>query len=127
MPVSTLVAFLVFCQALGAIVGAVTCVWGELSYVKSMRRGQVDAAERRHLIIIGHGLRYGMSLLLLSSLGLIILAYGERVTTQPALSTPYWTLILLALLVIGVSAALARKRISFGFASAALVLGFELA
>ncbi len=115
-----LVAFLVVCQALGAIIGAVTAVWGELAYVKALRDGKIDAAERKHLAIIGHGLRYGLMLLLLASLGLIVVAYLEQPATQPALTSSYWTLSILALVVIGVSSALARKRISFALASAIL-------
>lgn len=120
MPLPTLTLFFVFCQALGAGVGAFTAVWGELSYVKAMRDGKIDAAERAHLTVIGHGLRYGMTLLLLSSLGLIIVAYLEHATPQPVLSPSYWTLIALALLVISVSSSLARRRISFRLASASL-------
>ncbi|NNM84068.1 hypothetical protein HKL94_02550 [Candidatus Parcubacteria bacterium] len=117
---STLIIFLVFCQALGASIGAFAAVWSELAYVKAMRDGKIDAAERAHLTVIGHGLRYGMMLLLLASLGLIVVAYVERATPQPALSPNYWILIVLALLVIGISSARARRRVSFGLASAAL-------
>jgi hypothetical protein len=120
MPLPTLVTFLVFCQALGAGVGAFTAVWSELSYVKAMRDGKIDVAERAHLLIIGHGLRYGMTLLLISSFGLIVVAYLKNATPQPALSASYWTLIALALVVITVSSALARKRLPFKIASATL-------
>jgi O-antigen/teichoic acid export membrane protein len=115
-----LVLFLVFCQALGATVGAFTAVWAELSFAKAVRRGKIDTAEREHLLVIGHGLRYGMSLLLLASLGLLIVAYVERATQQPALSASYWVFIALALLIISVSSALARHRASFKLASASL-------
>ncbi len=117
---STLITFLVFCQALGASIGAFTAVWSELAYVKAMRDGKIDAAERAHLAIIGHGLRYGMMLLLLASLGLTVIAYVERFTPQPALSQNYWIFIVLALFIIGISSARARRRLSFGLASAAL-------
>jgi hypothetical protein len=121
MPLSSLVVFLVFCQALGAVVGVSTAIWGELSYVKEMRsEGKIDAAERKHLLIIGHGLRYGMTLLLLASFGLVVVAYLLHAAREPALSTSYWTLILLALVIITVSSQLARRRISFDIASAIL-------
>ena len=100
--------------------GAFTAVWSELAYAKAMRDGKVSAAERAHLVIIGHGLRYGMTLLLLASLGLIIAAFLGRATPQPALSSSYWTLIILALLVISVSSMLARRRAPFRLASATL-------
>ena len=115
-----LISLLVFCQALGALGGALAVVWGELAYVRAMRDGKIDSAERTHLRIIAHGLRFGMMLLLLSSLGLIIIAYWLRTTPQPALSASYWMLIVLALLTIGVSWALSRRHISFSFGSAML-------
>jgi len=113
-----LVPFLVFCQALGAGVGALTAIWSELAYVKAMRDGRLDHAERAHLTIISHGLRYGLTLLLLASLGLVVVAYTRHAALQPALTPSYWILTALALLIIGISWALARRRISFALGSA---------
>lgn len=117
---TTLVSFLVFCQAFGAIVGAVTAVWGEMAYVKAMRDGKVDVAEHKHMDIIAHGLRYGMTLHLLASFGLVVIAYINQNTLQPALTASYWTLIALALIVISVSWALSRKHVSFKLGSASI-------
>lgn len=117
---TALIPFLVFCQALGALVGAVTSVWGELAYIRDMRDGKIDTAERAHLNIIARGLRFGMILILLASLGLVIVAYTSGAALQPALTPAYWTLIMLALLVVGISWALFRRHISFAFGSAAL-------
>ncbi len=115
---NALVPFLVFCQALGASVGALTAVWSEVAYIRSMRDGKVDAAERAHLRVVARGLRFGMTLLLLASFALVAVDYNLRVSPQPALSPSYWTSIVLALLVIYVSWALSRHRISFAFGSA---------
>ena len=112
-----LISLLVFCQALGALGGALAVVWGELAYVRAMRDGKIDSAERTHLRIIAHGLRFGMMLLLLSSLGLIIIAYWLRTTPQPALSASYWMLIVLAYLTLGLF-----PPISFGAAVAFFVV-----
>lgn len=114
----TLVAFIVFCQALGALIGASTTVWGELAYLHALRDGKIDHAERVHLRIIAHGLHFGMTLLLLASFALVIVAYLSRDAVQPALMPSYWTLVLFALLIIYVSWALSRHRISFAFGSA---------
>ena len=65
----TLVSFLFFCQALGALGGALAAVWGEASYIRAVRAGHLDRAERAHLDAIAKGLRFGMVLLLLASLG----------------------------------------------------------
>ncbi len=119
-----LISFLIFCQALGAIIGVVTVVWGELSYIRAMKDGKLDHAERTHLTIIAHGLRFGMVTLLLSSLGLVIEAYISKIVPQPAVSSGYWTLVVLATLVIGITWALSRKKISFAFGSALVFSGW---
>lgn len=115
---TALVSFLVFCQALGASAGAFTAVWSEIAYIRAMRDGKIDVAERAHLRSIAGGLRFGMSIMLLSSLGLVIVAYLLAKTLQPALSWSYWILIALAFIIIGVSWALSRRRISFALGSA---------
>ena len=116
MPV--LVPLLVYCQALGALAGAVAAVWGEMEYIRAMRNGEIDKAERAHLNVIARGLRFGMSILLLSSLGLVLVDYILRASLQPALSASYWISISLALLIIGISWSLSRRRISFAYGSA---------
>jgi len=116
---TTLTLFLVFCQALGAFTGTITALWSEISYILAMRDGKLDIAERAHLRIIGNGLRYGMTLLLLASLGLVIVSYTGGEAVQPAMTASYWTLAVLTLLTIGISWALARKNIHHTLGSAA--------
>lgn len=117
---SALITLLVYCQAFGASVGALTAVWGELAYIKAMKDGTIDEAERAHLDIIAHGLRWGMSLLLLSSLGLVIVAYMVDASLQPAMTAGYWILIVLAFIVVIISWTLSRRMISFALGSATL-------
>lgn len=124
IPTSTLVPVLIFSQALGAFIGAGMAVWSEITYVRAMRDGKIDVAERRHLHSIAHGLRFGMTLLLLSSFALVVSAYAEHAALQPALTASYWLLIALSLLVIFVSWALSRRRISFALGSATLFTGW---
>ena len=119
MSMDAFISFLVFCQALGALVGALTAIWSELAYVRALRDGKIDVAERVHLRVIGNGLRFGMTLLLLASFGLIVMAYLLS-SPQPALTPSYWTLIALALLIISVSWALSRKHIPFALGSASV-------
>ncbi|MBU6490567.1 hypothetical protein KGQ25_00165 [Patescibacteria group bacterium] len=115
---STLLFLLVFFQALGALVGAITAVWSELAYVRAMRDGRLDAAERAYLDGIAKGLRFGMPFLLLASLALVIVAYVLHAAPQPALTASYWAFMTLALLIIGTSFALSRRRVSFALGSA---------
>ena len=119
-----LVLFLVFCQALGAMIGVFTALWGEFAYMRALRDGKIDAAERIHLDSIAKGLRFGMSLLLVASLGLVIVAYMLHTPLQPALTASYWTLMALALLIVGVSLALSRRRVSFALGSAVIFSGW---
>lgn len=123
---NSLVSFLIFCQALGAGIGTFTAMWSEFAYIRAMRDGKIDTAERAHLLVIGNGLRFGMMLLLLSSLGLVITAFLLGGTLQPAMTVSYWTLIVLAFLIIGISWALSRKQISFMLGSAAVLTAWWL-
>lgn len=113
-----LISFIVFCQVLGAFIGAFATIWGEIAYLGATHDGDIDAAERAHMRSVALGLRFGMTLLLSSSLALVVIAYVTRVATQPALTTSYWTLIGSALLVIYTSWALSRRHISFKLGSA---------
>ena len=119
-----LIPFLVFCQSLGALIGALSAVAGEFAYLRAMRNGKISESEGRHLAHIGHGLRYGMTLLLLASLGLTLAAYQVQTALQPGLTASYWTLMALALTVIGVCHSLARGRVSFPLASASIYAGW---
>ena len=115
---TALISFTIFCQTLGALVGAFATVWGEFAYIQAIRDGKIDHAERAHLRAIAHGLRFGMTLLLISSFALVVIAYVLHNEVQPALTESYWVLLVLALLIVYVSWALSRKRISFALGSA---------
>ncbi len=121
---TALVSFVVFCQALGALIGAFTVVWGELAYLRAIRDRKIDHAERAHLRTIAHGLRFGMTLLLLASLALVVIEYLAHAATQPAMTPSYWALVIFALVVVYVSWALSRKRISFALGSAIAFTGW---
>jgi len=115
-----LIIFLVFCQSAGAFVGAIAAIWAERAYILAMRDGKIDVAEKAHLHSIGIGLRFGMTLILLSSLALIFISYSLHGPVQPAMTVSYWIFITLALLIIVISWALARRNIpsTLGSASA---------
>ena len=110
---------LVTLQALGAVIGAFMAVWSEVAYVRAMADGVISNAENAHLVHLGRGLRFGLGLLLLASLGLVIDAYARELGVQPALTASYWILIALSLVIIYISWALARKKVSFALGSAA--------
>jgi len=116
--IPALVTFLVLGQALGALIGAGMAVWSEIVYVQALRDGKVDHAERAHLKAIGRGLRFGMTILLVSSIGLVISAYVSENTLHSVLTTSFWTLVTLALIILSSSWLLSRKRASFLVSSA---------
>jgi hypothetical protein len=58
---ATLIFALITLQALGAVVGAVSAVWGEIAYITAMRDEKIDHAEMLHLRSIAAGLRVGSS------------------------------------------------------------------
>lgn len=111
-------SFVLFCQVLGALIGAITTIWGELSYLRAHRDGHIDRAEQAHLRVIAHGLRFGMTLLLCSSFALVIIAYLLHVDYQPATTSSYWLLMLVSLVIVYVAWALSRKKISSALGSA---------
>lgn len=119
-----LVSLLVFGQLLGAAIGVIFALWGELSYLQAVHSERFDIAERLHLEAIAKGLRFGMTLLLLASLGLVIEAYIARAPIQPALTNAYWVSAALSLLVIGFSWALSRRRAPFALSSSAVLSGW---
>ncbi len=116
----TTLSLFIFCQMFGTFVGAFTAIWSQVAYIRAMQDGTIDAAEQAHLRVIREGLRFGMTLILLSSLGLVIMAYVLHTSYQPAVTTNYWISIVLSLLIIGFSWAVSRHRVSFKFSSAAI-------
>jgi len=118
-----LLPLLVFTQALGAVVGVVYAILAELAWVAAVKDGRLDRAERAHLVRLATGLRFGMISILISSFGLVVIAYLKH-GMQPAETSSYWTMILLAILVTGLSWALSRKKIPFVLGSAAIFTGW---
>lgn len=110
---TAITGLLLFSQVFGAFIGAASAVWGEIAYLRAIQDGEIDKAERAHLRSLWFGLYFGMTLILLSTFGLVIAAYEAQSAAQPALSQNYWILVLFALFVIGVSWALSQRRISF--------------
>ncbi|MFA5744685.1 MAG: hypothetical protein WC887_00495 [Candidatus Paceibacterota bacterium] len=123
---TTPISFIVFLQTFGACIGIFTVVWGEYSYIHAMRDGVIDAAERAHLHIIGIGLRFGMTILLLSSSFFVASEYVLHSALQPALTENYWIFIAFAFLIIGISWALSRRYILFTLGSAAIMTAWWL-
>lgn len=117
---SALTAFFVYTQALGALGGALAAVWGEIVYVRAVADDCVSAAERHQLNVIAASLRYGMGMMLLSSLALVIISYRSGAALQPALTGGYWLFMIISLGVVYVAKRLAEGRIAHLTGSAVL-------
>ena len=117
----TLILFLIFLQALGAFIGVVMAIWGEFAYIRAMRDKNIDFAERAHINYIARGLRFGMTILLLSSFALVVVAFMSHSAPQPAMTSSYWIFNAIALLAIWVSFALSKQNISFALGSATIL------
>jgi hypothetical protein len=120
----TLIVFFVILQAVGAILGAGGSVWGEVSYFQAIRDGRIDRAERAQLAVIARALRWGMLLLLVSSIALVLIAFIIESPFQPATTASYWSLMTLAFAVIWASWALSRRRAAFWLGSAIVFTGW---
>lgn len=107
-----------FFQMLGALLGASMVVWGEFAYIHALKDGKIDSAEQAYLHKIGNGLRFGMTLFLFASVGLVVVAFLLHTEVQPAQTTLYWVLTALSILTIATSWMLSRHRISFLLGSA---------
>jgi len=100
------------CQALGAVIGVGSAILGEIVHARALRDGKIDRAEHRHMEMIHKGLRFGMSVVLLASFGLVVAAYEVEATPQPVLTVSYWLLMIFAFVIIAASWAMARKAVS---------------
>ena len=119
-----LVVIFVILQAIGAIMGAGGAIFGQLAYFRAIKDGRIDRAERDHLRIIANGLRFGMMLLLISSIALVLAAFINSDPLQPALTSSSWILMTLALVVIWASWALSKRRLPFWLGSAIIFTGW---
>ena len=115
---SKFVSLLFFCQILGACIGACLAVWSQYAYIRAVRDGKINIAERAHLDVLARGLRFGMTLILISSLALVVIAYVGHTALQPASTAGYWVFMMLAFLIIGITWALSCRQVSFEIGSA---------
>lgn len=120
----TFVSFLVLCQVLGALIGGLQAVRGEMAYLRMKQSGRKNEAESAHLLDIAKGLRFGMPLLLVASYALVVVAFIRETAPQPAFTAGYWAFVTLALLVILLSWALSRRYVSFALGSATIFTGW---
>lgn len=109
---SALTAFFVYTQALGALGGALAAVWGEIVYVRAVEDDCVTTAERTQLHVVAASLRYGMGMMLISSLALVVISYHSGAALQPALTGSYWLFMVLALGVVYIAKRMSEGRMA---------------
>ncbi len=111
-------------QAIGAIIGAGGVVISELFYFRAIRDGRIDTAEREQLQLIAGALKLGMILLLISSIALVLVNFIFVTPIQPALTSPYWSEMTIALVVITSSWALSRGKVKHWLGAASVFSGW---
>lgn len=121
---STFLSIFLLLQAIGAIIGAGGAVVGELFYFRAVRDGRIDTAEREQMMVVAKALRWGMILLLISSIALVLIDFIYVVPYQPALTSVYWVEMTIALVVIIASWSLSRRKIEHWLGAAAVFTGW---
>jgi hypothetical protein len=104
-------------QVVGAVIGAFFAVVAEMRYVAALRDGKVTTKERRHIVATGRGLRFGMTLVLLSSLGLAALTVAHGSGKDLLLSPSFGALFGVVLLIGAVSWLMAKRPKTFVWGS----------
>jgi hypothetical protein len=121
---SELLSFFLELHTLGAIICAGYVAFAEFFYTKAASDGIIDHHERKYLRHLFSGLRFGMSIVLVSSIALIVLEYLLPDSPQDVLSAPFWALQTLTLLVLFFAWLLSRKNAEWWFVSAAILTGW---
>ena len=119
-----LIPFFAILHALGALIGTGTTTFAEIFYTKAASDGIIDHHERKYLRRMYHGLRIGMTLVLLSGIALIVLEYLVPNAPQQVMFAPFWAIQTLTLIILVLGALLSRREVTWWFASAALLAGW---
>ena len=103
-------------QLVGATIGAVYAILAELRYLQAIRDGKVTTRERRHILATQRGLRFGMSVVLLSSLGLVLVGYVNQ-GAGFVLAPSYLAFVGLVVLIVTLSWVMSKRPRTFVWAS----------
>ena len=121
---NTLTLLFTLMQAAGAVVGAGGSVFAELFYLRAVKDGAIDEAERAHLSTVAGALRIGMLIYLIGSVGMVIMSFAYLTPLQPALTHTYWIQAGLVFAILFFAWALSRKLVSFTVGSAGVFAGW---
>ncbi len=104
--------------SLGAALGAVGITMGELFYTRAAADGKIETCEKEYIRATFWTLRYGMSLVLISSIAQIVTQYFAIDAPQDVLTPAFWFSLISALCVIFAGWGIARNRIPWWLGSA---------
>jgi small-conductance mechanosensitive channel len=99
-------------HTIGAVLGAGGVTFAELLYAQGIADGKIDASEEKHIRATFFSLRWGMSLLLISGVGLIVVEYLLPNTPQHVMLTPFWVMNTLTVVILLFGFLLSRRTIS---------------
>jgi hypothetical protein len=117
-------------HTLGAALGAAGVTFAEILYLKASADGRIDRRERDYVRAAFWALKWGMGVVLLSSIALIFAQYaagGAQLVLMPA----FWASLTLALVILLCGYELSKKRIpwavatGFGFAAWWAILAID--
>ncbi len=117
----TLIFVIALIHALGAGIGAAGITFAEVRYLKAVADGNIDTHERDYIRTTFWALRWGMAIVLLSSIALGIVQYQLPGAPQAVLAVSFWASTTIALVIILAGYALAKGIMPWSIASA---LGF---
>ncbi len=116
-----LIQLAILTNVIGALLGTAFTTYAEIYYTIAASDGRIDHHERKYLRHLFRGLRFGMTLVLLSGIALIVLEYLVPSGQQAVLASPFWMLETLIFLVLILGRQLSEKRVTWWLGSAGVL------
>lgn len=112
-------------HTVGTLVGAGGIAFAEFFYTKAVADGYVDRKERRqYLKALLWPLRWGMGLVLLSSIMISLTEYSMPDLTQSVMSSGFWTELSLAVVIIVATWLMVKSRLPLWLGSSSVLIGW---
>jgi hypothetical protein len=111
-------------NALGAIIGTAFVTWGEIFYTRAAADERIDHHERKYLRHLFRSMKFGMLLVLISSVALVVLEYLVPTAPETVLTSPFWALQTFVWLILILGWLLSKDRVAWWFGSAAILVAW---
>jgi len=118
---TSLIAVLALIHTIGAAIGTYFTTFAEIAYTRAASDGVIDHHERKYIRRSYRGLKWGMSIVLVTGIAIIVVEYLTGTVQPSVLQGPFWFVIALTFFIILMSWLLSRKMATWWFAAAALL------